>query len=304
MNLPARYDAPPMPSRSAQLMRALGPDADAIWNALSPDEAARLRSEMANTDDRSDTSKTAQTFLADMADIPNHAGAPTANPLSALSVQRIGDILSFVNQESPQVTAVVLSLLPEKTAAAALQALPKETAIQALHRLMHIKDLHPSAIKAVEQAFETHTKSNATPRHGLDRLAGIMNMVDSSTAPLLMAGLDDIELGSAERIRALMFTFDDLANLDAASLQTLLSRTDRAVLIIALQDAKTATADAFYKNMTSRAGEVLRSEIDSSGPYRRAEIEEARREIAALAKKLARRGDLLSASQPDQDLVE
>ncbi|MEM1390669.1 MAG: FliG C-terminal domain-containing protein [Pseudomonadota bacterium] len=304
MSLAAKNQNSARHSRSAQLMRALGRDADAIWKALSPDEAERLKADMDDIDDPSTVSDTdtAKAFMADMAD-PFSKELPCQS-LSTLDVKQIGDVLAFVHHESPQVTALVLSLLPEKTAAATLQALPKETAVLALHRVLHMEGLHPRALKAVETAFEAYTKSKTISTRGLDRLAGIMNMVDSTTAPILMAGLDEIELGSADRIRSLMFTFDDLASLDPASLQTLLAKTDRALLIVALQEAKSVTADAFYRNMTSRAGEVLRSEIETSGPYRRAEIEEARREIAALARKLARRGDLLSASHPDQDLVE
>lgn len=291
-------------SRSAALMKALGPEADAIWSALTPEEAARLRAEMQTSGIENAPSNIAEVFVEDMQTYQAVEASPPSQ-LAALGHDRVGDLVSFVSAESPQTTALVLSLTSEATAAATVQALPKQTAIQALHRLMQIDTIHPSAITAIETAFTARTASKSGQvSHGPDRLAGIMNLMDSSMAPTLMSGLDEIEPGSAERIRALMFTFEDLATLDPASLQTLLANTDRAVLIIALQDASPTIAEAFYRNMTQRAGEILRSEIESSGPYRRSEIETAQREIAALARKLARRGDLMSASGPDKDLIE
>ncbi|MEL8055319.1 MAG: FliG C-terminal domain-containing protein [Pseudomonadota bacterium] len=302
MTLPAPTRSPRRSSRSAALMKALGSDADAVWDLLSPDETDRLRADMQSIDADEETAGIGDAFLKEMA---HQQVAPrTSGSLSTLGTNQLNAILTFLNQESPQVTALVLSILPEHTAAATLQNLPKQTVVQALHRLMRMDTLHPSALIAVETAFAARTQTSSVRSSGPDRLAGIMNVVDSTNAADLMASLDEIEPGSAERVKALMFTFDDLATLDPGSLQTLLANTDRALLIIALQDANTRTADAFYRNMTTRAGDILRSEIETSGPFRRAEIEEARREIAKTARKLARRGDLLSASQPDQDLIE
>lgn len=291
-------------SRSAALMKALGPDAQAVWSALSPQDAARLRKEMQEPGPTVPEGEIAEIFFQDMTRTRSIEPNQTSH-LTGLGPDRVNDLVSFVSTESPQITALVLSLTPEETAAATVQALPKQSAIQALHRLMQIDTVHPSAVTAVETAFATRTTSTASQTSGgADRLAGIMNLMDSSLAPTLMAGLDELQPGSAERIRALMFTFDDLATLDPASLQTLLANTDRAVLIIALQDASSTATDAFFRNMTQRAGDVLRSEIESSGPYRRSEIEVAQREIATLARKLARRGDLMSATGPDKDLIE
>ena len=98
-----------------------------------------------------------------------------------------------------------------------------------------------------------------------------------------------------------MFTFDDLAGLDAAGLQTLLSAADRAVLVIALKGARPETAAAFFVNMTQRAGDLLREEIASLGPVRRSEIEMARQEMVALARTLIHRGDIRAGGQANED---
>ena len=237
MTLPALTLSPRQSSRSAALMKALGSDADAVWDLLSPDETDRLKADMQSIDANEETADIGEVFLKDMANQPN---APeTSGRVSTLGPHQLNAILAFLNQESPQVTALVLSILPEQTAAATLQNLPKQTAVQALHRLMRMDTLHPSALTAVETAFAARTQTSSVQSSGPDRLAGIMIVVDSTNAADLMASLDEIEPGSADRVKALMFTFDDLATLDPGSLQTLLANTDRALLIIALQHANT-----------------------------------------------------------------
>ena len=291
-------------ARSAALMQALGEDASAIWNVLTPEETTRLRAAMQDVAPDMSVNAT-ESYLTAMT-APETVSTKPATGLSSLAPDQVPDLVAFITPESPQIAALVLSILPEETAAAAVQALPKQIALKALYRMMGLTEVHPSALTAIETAYATRQSARASQsaRSGQDRLAGIMNRIDSRLAPVMMAGLEELEPGSAERIRGLMFTFDDLATLDPASVQTLLASIDRAVLIAALQDASDITADAFYRNMTQRAAEVLRSEIESNGPFRRSEIEQARQDIAALARKLARRGDLLSNHGPDAELVE
>ena len=105
----------------------------------------------------------------------------------------------------------------------------------------------------------------------------------------------------ASSIREEMFTFDDLASLDAAGLQTLLSAADRAALVIALKGARDDTANAFFGNMTRHAGNLLREEIAALGPVRRADVEAARQELVTLARTLVHRGDIRSGDQTDED---
>lgn len=302
----------PMPSkttklsglrRSAALMRQLGDHSDAVWAQLSPDETARLKSAMTETSSVPAETEVESLFLQQMSAGSDHTAK---SGLADLPPERAGDLVAFASAESPQIMALVLSSVREETAAALVQALPKPLAIQALHRLMHMQPSHPSAMAALEAAFSAAT-AKASPlgrMSGPDRLAEIMNRIDSRLSPSLMAGLDEIEAGSGDRIRRLMFTFDDLAGLDPASLQTLLAHIHRTVLITALQSAADATAGAFFKNMTQRAADVLKSEIETSGPFSRTDIEQARQDIAGLARKLARRGEMLTASGFDEELME
>jgi flagellar motor switch protein FliG len=285
-------------------MRALGPNANAVWAALTPQEANNLTRAMDNLPvTHEQESAAAAQYLRDISRAHSPQKTPLWQQLSARDGQANATLLSH---ESPQVIAVILSRMTPESAATTVRALPQATATEALRRLLHLGDVQPAALKAIETVLNK-TLSGAgkdTPATGHERVARIFDSLDSRAEQTLLASLDNEEPGVGDRIRALMFTFDDLATLDPASLQTLLAGTDRGVLIMALKGAKAETSAAFFNNLTARAGELLKSEIEASGPVRRSEIEAARTEIIALARTLIKRGDILSDDVNDDEFIE
>jgi len=215
-------------------------------------------------------------------------------------------IASLIQDESPQVIALTLSRLAPDPAAQAVRALPRALATEALKRMLSLGEVHASALKGLALALETRL-DQAHPRRtqggGHEHVARIFDRLDSKSEESLLSSLDTAEPGSGEKIRAFMFTFEDLANLDAASLQTILGNVDRAVLTIALKRAPEPVVDAFFANITQRAGDLLRDEIEAAGPIRRSEIDAARSEIIEIARTLVKRGDILTHSAEDE-LVE
>ena len=176
-----------------------------------------------------------------------------------------------------------------------------------MQRLLHIGPVHAGAAAGLETALETWLRAAGRPaeRGGHERIARIFDRLDSRAEKTLLAALENAEPGAGEKIRALMFTFDDLAGLDAGGLQTLLSSADRAVLTVALKGAKEETTAAFFRNMTQRAGDLLREEISLLGPVRRSEVEAARLELVTLARTLISQGDIRAgASDDDDELVD
>lgn len=290
--------------RSAALMRALGPNANAVWAALTPQEATNLTDAMDNLPvTHEQESAAAAQYVRDISRTTSPQKTQLWQQLSARDGQANATLLGT---ESPQIIAVILSRMTPEAAATTVRALPQATATEALRRLLHLGDVQPAALKAIETVL-TKTLSGAsteTASTGHERVARIFDSLDSRAEQTLLASLDNEEPGVGDRIRALMFTFDDLATLDPASLQTLLAGTDRGVLIMALKGAKAETAAAFFNNMTARAGELLKSEIEVSGPVRRSEIDSARTEIIALARTLIKRGDILSDDANDDEFIE
>lgn len=291
--------------RSAALMRALGASAQPLWERLRPDEANQLNQIMQDLPDQPDQEQTAihaylESLQGTHSDLSDHA----ADVWETLSDADPAVTTGLLERESPQIVAVILTFLSHESAARIVKALPRELSIEVLRRLLYLEDIHPQVHAVLERHLHKvmthHHRQNAS---GHERLARIFDQIDSKTEKSLLFALDDAEPGAGEKVRALMFTFDDLANLDPASLQTLLSNIERETLIMALKGAKTHVVEAFMSNMTQRAGQLLSEDIDTSGPVRRSEIEAARTKIANQARTLIKRGDMLNREE-DDELVE
>ncbi|WP_370235751.1 MULTISPECIES: flagellar motor switch protein FliG [Henriciella] len=296
-------------ARAARLMKALGPAASGVWAELSPEEADQLSVAM-NTPHPHSSATSPSDDTADF--VRSYEAAPAPEPGSAessiwarLSQMDPAQIARGFETENPQVIAVILSRLAPDAAAATVRALPRPVATDALQRLLHLGRIRTEALSVIEQAVGDLVASglDAATGNGHETVARIFDEMGGQDENGLLAALDKNEPGSGQRIRALMFTFDDLSRLEPAAIQTILSSVDRAVLGIALKGARPAVREAFLRNMTKRAGDLLVTEIESLGPVRRSEIGEARQDIIRMARSLARRGDILSAND-DDELVE
>lgn len=293
-------------TRSALLMRALGAKAASVWSELSPQDAEQLTAAMqALPDDAQAEQSALQSYVQSMRQAPTTPSLEQASVWAQLSRQDGTLIASLVQSESPQVIALILSRLAPDAAAHTVRALPRTLATDALKRLLNLGAVHPAALRAIEMALEnslTQSKSGKLSG-GHEHVARIFDSLDSGSESTLLSSLDSAEPGAGEKIRALMFTFEDLAALDPGSLQTILGSIDRAVLTVALKGAAPTVSDAFFKNVTQRAADLLREDIAAVGPVRRSEIDAARAEVLQVARALVKRGDLLPQNQ-DDELIE
>ncbi|OZB17070.1 MAG: hypothetical protein B7X53_07325 [Hyphomonas sp. 34-62-18] len=287
--------------RAARLMRALGPEAAGIWAELSPAEARELTAAMDSLADDPVAEAEAARLFADAARRFGQAEQSPASSLhrhmdiwSALSALPIDTLVALVRPERASNVALILSRLSSETSARILRALPPSLAVETMQRLLHIGAPSPAAVKSLEDYLTRRLPALACEgaRGGHERVARIFDQMDTRAESVFLAALESAEPGAGKKVRSLMFTFDDLAALDAAGMQTLLSAADRGALIVALKGARDTTAAAFFANMTQRAGELLREEIAGLGPLRRSEIDAARHEIVTLARQLIQRGDI------------
>ena len=304
MSALARPSVPLAPgiARSARLMRALGPDAAAIWVELDPQEAETLSAAMDQmADDPSADSEALRRFTQAQRAT---SGAGVWAELSALDTPVLA---ALVRHERPQVVALILSRLSGEAAAKLLRTLPPSLSIEAMQRLLHLGEVHPAAMAGLEQFLKGRVAALAREgaQAGVERIARIFDRLDPRAGTLFLAALETAEPGAGDKVRALMFTFDDLATLDAAGMQTLLAAADRSVLIMSLKGAKPTTSAAFFANLTQRAGDLLREEISALGAVRRSEVEPARANLVELARQLISRGEIRAGKASEQDeLVE
>ena len=298
---PSRALAPGL-ARSARLMRALGPDAAPIWAQLGPEESEALSAAIDRlADDPSADGDALRRFTQ------AQKATSSSGVWSELSALETPVLASLLRHERAQVVALIVSRLTGEAAAKLLRVLPPSISIEAMQRLLHLGDVHPSAMACLEQHLKGRVSalSRDGQTAGIERIARIFDRLDPRAGTLFLAALENAEPGSGEKVRALMFTFDDIATLDAGGIQTLLAAADRAALVCALKGAKETTAAAFFANVTSRAGDLLREEIAALGPVRRSDVEAARAELVELARQLIGRGEIHTGKAlRDDELIE
>ena len=320
MNSPAirpRPAAETGTARAARLMRALGPDAGGLWAELTPAEVRLLSGAMDEMADDPAADAEAARLFADAARRFSEAsrpgqpggGAAASDVWKALSALPAETLAGLVQGERPQTAALILSRLGSEAAAKALRALPSPQAVEAMRRLLHPGTPNAAALASLEDylARRLASLSGAKAQGGHERVAQIFDRLDSRAESVFLAALESAEPGAGRKVRSLMFIFDDLAGLDAAGLQTLLASANRATLTIALKGAKDTTANAFFSNMTQRAGDLLRDEIAALGALRRSEVEAARQEIVSLAREMIRQGEIRPGAGRailDDELIE
>ena len=295
-------------TRSARLMRALGPDAAPIWAQLDAHEAQALTTAMDLVE--SDLDEEAAALGRFLSAHKKDASPSTSQDMpvwATLSSMDTAGLTSLIGSEPPQTLAYILSRLSGDSAARLLRALPPAVSIDAMRRMLRLGPCHAASIEALEVALAAMlgNGAGATETGGHQGVARIFDHLDTRLEQAFLAALDKSEPGAGKKVRQFMFTFDDLAGMGPGGLQTLLSRADRTVLVHALKGAAADTADAFFSNMTQRASNLLKEEITALGPMRRSEVETARADLVALARALIASGDILPGGAPEDDeLVE
>jgi flagellar motor switch protein FliG len=216
-------------------------------------------------------------------------------------------LANYLKNEYPQTVAVVLSKLRPEHAARVLAILPEDFALDVVTRMLKMESVQKDVIERVEMTLRTEFMSNLsqTRRRDLHEvMAEIFNNFDRQTETRFITALEEENRDSAERIKALMFTFDDLIKLDAGSAQTLMRNIDKDKLSIALKGAAEPVREFFFKNMSSRAAKMLVEDMQVLGPVRLRDVDEAQGLLVNIAKDLAAKGEILiSKSRGDEELV-
>ena len=218
------------------------------------------------------------------------------------------DVLAnYLKNEYPQTIAVVLSKLRSEHAARVLAILPEDIALDVVNRMLRLESVQKEVIDRVEQTLRTEFMSNVAKTRRRDShevMAEIFNNFDRQTETRFLTALEEENRESAERIKALMFTFDDLVKLDTGSAQTLMRYVDKDKLAVALKGANEAVRQFFFSNMSTRAAKMLTDDMQAMGPVRLRDVDEAQTFLVNLAKELAAKGEIMiSKNRADDELV-
>ncbi len=216
-------------------------------------------------------------------------------------------LASYLKNEYPQTVAVVLSKIKSEHAARVLGALPEDFALEVVTRMLRMESVQKDILDKVEQTLRVEFMSNlarTSKRDSHEMMADIFNNFDRQTEGRFLTALEERNREAAERIKSLMFTFEDLGKLDPGSIQTLLRSIDKGKLGFALKGASDTLRDMFFSNMSERAGKILREDMEGMGPVRLRDVEEAQMGMVNIAKDLAAKGEImLAGNKSDDELV-
>lgn len=322
------------PEKAAVLMLSLGEEASApIWKSLDDEEIKEVSQIMSNlgTVSSSLVERLLVEFVSQLSSTGSILGTFDSTErllIKVLPKERVGTIMeeirgpagrtmwdklanvneqvlaNYLKNEYPQTVAVVLSKIKSEHAAKVLGALPEDFALECVQRMLRMESVQKEILDKVEKTLRAEFMSNLARtqrRDSHELMAEIFNNFDRSTEGRFMTALEERSRDSAEKIKALMFTFEDLSKLDPGSVQTLLRAIDKSKLALALKGASDSLRDLFFSNMSERAGKILKEDMAGMGPVRLKDVDEAQMNMVNAAKDLAAKGEIMLAQNKGED---
>ena len=325
------------PERAAVLMLALGDEHGApIWKTLDDEEVKEVSQIMANLGTVSSTliEKLLVEFVSQISSTGSVLGTydtterllykflpkdrvsmvmeEIRGPAGRTMWDKLGNVneavlAAYLKNEYPQTVAVVLTKVRSEHAAKVLAALPEDFALECVNRMLRMESVQKDILDKVEATLRQEFMTNlarTSKRDAHEQMAEIFNNFDRQTEGRFMTALEERNRDAAERIKSLMFTFEDLGKLDGASIQTLLRGIEKDKLGLALKGASPTMRDLFFSNMSERAGKILKDDMEALGPVRLKDVDEAQMKMVVVAKELAAKGEImLSGGKAEDELV-
>ena len=212
-------------------------------------------------------------------------------------------IAEMIRGEHPQVVAIILSVLEHTVAADVLNFLPTEARPEIIQRIASLDTVQPSAMEELEQImmkqFASNSSSKSSSFGGVKAAAQIMNSVKVELESAIMSGLSAIDADLMQKIQDNMFTFENLVGVDNRGIQAIMRKAEPDLLMVALKGAPDFVKDKFLDNMSARARVMFVDDMESKGPLRISEVEEAQKNVMRLARKLSDAGELVLAGGGD-----
>lgn len=321
------------PEKAAVILLALGEEHTALWERLDDDEVKEISQAMATLGNVSaeavealmiefvsglsgsgavigsyeQTQKLLAAFLPKdrvdglMEEIRGPAGRTMWDKLGNVNEAVLAN---YLKNEYPQTVAVILSKVRSDHAARVLTSLPEDFALECVQRMLRMEPVQREILDKIEATLRTEFMSNlarTSKRDSHEMMADIFNSFDRQTEARFIGALEERNRESAERIRALMFVFEDLSKLDPGGVQTLLRAVDKDSLGLALKGASEGLREMFFSNMSERASKIMREDMESMGPVRLKDVDAAQMAMVQVAKDLAAKGDIMLAGQGSDD---
>jgi flagellar motor switch protein FliG len=227
--------------------------------------------------------------------------------LEALKWMDARAVAELIRLEHPQIQAIVLSYLDNDHAAEVIKFFPERTRHDVLLRIATLDGIQPSALQELDEILENQFSGNQNVQSssvgGIKSAADILNFVDSSIEGEIMEAIKDADAELGQQIQDLMFVFDNLIDVDDRGIQALLREVSSDTLILALKGADEAMKEKIFANMSKRAAEMMRDDLENKGPVRLSEVEGAQKEILAIARRMSESGELALGGKGAEQFV-
>ena len=324
------------PEKAAVILLSLGEDHTRLWQGLDEDEIKEISQAMASLGTVS--AQVVEELLVEFVSGMSGSGAVMGSfeqtqrllasfmpgdrveglmeeirgPAGRTMWDKLGNVneavlANYLKNEYPQTVAVVLSKVKPDHASRVLTSLPEDFALECVQRMLRMEPVQREILDKIEQTLRTEFMSNlarTSKRDSHEMMAEIFNNFDRQTESRFIAALEERNRESAERIRALMFVFEDLGKLDPGGVQTLLRAVEKGQLALALKGSSDALREMFFSNMSERASKIMRDDMDNMGPVRLRDVDQAQMAMVQAAKDLAAKGEImLAGSGGDDELI-
>lgn len=216
-------------------------------------------------------------------------------------------LLNFIQNEHPQTIALILSYLDPQKASNILSNLPHTIQAEVAKRIATMDRVSPDVLREVERVLErklsTLASEDYTSAGGIDSVVEILNLVDRGTEKTIIEALEEEDPELAEEIKKRMFVFEDIVLLDDRAIQKVMREVDNSDLAKALKSVDTEVQEKIFKNMSKRAANLLREDMDFMGPIRIKDVEDAQQKIVNIIRKLEDAGEIVVARAGEDELV-
>jgi flagellar motor switch protein FliG len=327
---PAKAKKPPLTriDQAAVLLMSLGEkDAAAVLRHLGPKEVQRLGAAMTQLQniERNQVEDVINNFLVDAHTLTG-LGVGADSYIRNMLVEALGEdkanslvdrillggnttgldtlkwmdprsVADLIRHEHPQIQSIVVAYLDSDQAAEVLSNLAEKQRLDIIMRVAALDSVHPTALQELNDILEKQFSGNAASQTkamgGTKVAAEIMNNMEGSMETELMEAIKEIDEDLGGQIQDLMFVFEDLKKVDDRGIQALLREVSSEVLILALKGSDEELKEKIFKNMSKRAAELLRDDLEAKGPVRLSEVEGAQKEILTIARRMADSGEIV-----------
>ncbi|RME64641.1 MAG: flagellar motor switch protein FliG [Nitrospirae bacterium] len=227
------------------------------------------------------------------------------------SIERLSDLdgkllVSFLKDEHPQTIAFILALLEPKKSAEVLNLLPQQLREDVIMRIVNMERVPEDALNEIDNVISNQMNLTGIGGASLDgkkKMAEILNNSSKEVSEMLVELLENKAPETAEKVKSLMFVFEDLINVDDRGIQTILKEVSTSELALALKTASEELKEKIFRNMSKRAAEMLKDEMEVMGPVKVSDVEKAQENIVKVARKLEEEGKIILAGKGSEALI-